>query len=228
MKDKKLKVVPMQSVTFNRFPSPWIRPGFSSWTKEILNIYDNWWQGVAGFDYSWFRKNHLSSFLVPHILNFTWSFLVIIWKATVKLPNQLKEMEVIPVCISCFAFSSILHDALHQSCYLWAAGTGSFCSNKVCFVFLFELSCISKEVSRLCTAVARTESRKACAIRSVLICCVGRLKTHPHRATRRRRSSLMIQYKNNPCVAHSGSWYIPSEMGTPCAECCVAVAMRHQ
>lgn len=30
----------------------------------------------------------------------------------------------------------------------------------------------------------------------------------------------MIEYKNNSCVAHSGSWYLPTEMGTPCAVLC--------
>lgn len=50
------KVVPMQSVTFRRFPRPWSWPRFSSWTMEILNeivnIYNNKWQGVPKFDYT--------------------------------------------------------------------------------------------------------------------------------------------------------------------------------
>lgn len=218
----------MQSVTFSWFPSPWIRPGFSSWTKEILNIYNNRWQGVAEFGYTLFRKNHFSLFLFPHTLNFIWSFLVIVWKATVNYQTTSKKVKWFPSVCPASPF--------HPSCIMLLISPvttelqeqGASASTRFVLYFYLNPLVLVEGVIRLCIAVARTESRKACAIRSVLICCVGRLKTHPHRATRRRRSSLMIQYKNNPCVAHSGSWYIPSETGTPCAECCVAVAMRHQ
>lgn len=98
------------------------------------------------------------------------------------------------------------------------------CSN------LQQVSCLSlisfvlvRKASRLCTAVTREDHVQ---IRNVLICCVDRLKTLPHKATRRWRSRLMIQYQNNLCV-HLGSCCtpIPSEMGSPHAEHCVMVAL---
>lgn len=100
---------------------------------------------------------------------------------------------------------------------LWELGA-SVPTSFILYFYLNSFVLVGK-VSRLYIAVARTERRKVCATRNVLICCVGRLKTHPHRATRRRRSSLMIQYQNNFCV-HLGSCYIPSEMRTSHAVLC--------
>lgn len=123
---------------------------------------------------------------------------------------------------SSFLLSSLVLLISLLTTELWELGASAPTS----FVLYFYLNSfvLVGKVSRLYIAVARTQGRKVCAIRNVLICCVGRLKTHPHRATRRRRSSLMIQYQNNFCV-HLGSCYIPSEMGTSHTECCVAVAM---
>lgn len=184
---------------------------------EILDIYNNQWQGVLEFDYIKFMKNHLSLFLVPHSPNFIWSFLVLVWEATENYQSTSKKLKWLQPVSSASPF--------HPSCMillngpvtteLWEQGAAAPTSS----VLYFYLNCfVLVEVYKLYITVARTERRKARAIRNVLICCVVRLKTQALRATRRQRGSLMIQYKNNSCVAYSGSWYIPSETGTPCAE----------
>lgn len=58
--------------------------------------------------------------------------------------------------------SSILHNGLDQSSNHWAVGTGSFFSDRFCFVFLFEPSFINRKASRLYIAASTTEKKSMC------------------------------------------------------------------